>query len=112
MLKGLKYRLYPNNSQKELIAKHIGSSRFTPSSKTCSNCGRINKELQLKDRKWVCSGCYKTLDRDINAAINIKSFALKNNLSEEHRLKNQDELPRLLGVLTPEAQHISSAVEG
>lgn len=28
MLKGLKYRLYPTNSQKELIAKHIGSSRF------------------------------------------------------------------------------------
>ena len=86
--------------------------QFAPSSKTCSNCGNINKELQLKDRKWTCSGCYKTLDRDINAAINIKSFALKNNLSEEHRLKNQDELPRLLGVLTPEAQPISFAVEG
>ena len=28
MLKGLKYRLYPTNLQKELIAKHIGSSRF------------------------------------------------------------------------------------
>jgi putative transposase len=77
--------------------------QFAPSSKTCSNCGSINKELQLKDREWTCSSCSTVLDRDVNAAVNIKSFALKNILSGEHRLKNQDELPRLLGVLTPEA---------
>ena len=86
--------------------------RFAPSSKTCSCCGYINKELTLKDREWTCPKCNTVLDRDVNAAINIKSFALKNNLSEEHRLKNQDELPRLLGVLTPEANPISSAVGG
>ena len=86
--------------------------QFSPSSKTCSNCGTINKELQLKDREWTCSGCSTVLDRDINAAVNIKSFALKNILSGEHRLKNQDELPRLLGVLTPEAHPIGSAVGG
>ena len=86
--------------------------QFAPSSKTCSNCGNINKELQLKDREWTCSNCSTVLDRDVNAAINIKSFALKNILSGEHRLKNQDELPRLLGVLTPEAQPIGSAVGG
>jgi len=86
--------------------------RFTPSSKTCSCCGYINKELTLKDRKWTCPKCNIALDRDVNAAINIKSFALKNILSGEHRLKNQDELPRLRGVLTPEAQPISSAVGG
>jgi hypothetical protein len=44
--------------------------------------------------------------------LNIKSFALKNNLSEEHRLKNQDELPTLVGVLNLEAQPISFAVGG
>jgi transposase len=83
-----------------------------PSSKTFSNCGNINKELQLKDREWTCSSCSTVLDRDVNAACNIKSFALKNILSGEHTLKNQDELPRLLGVLTPEAQPIGSAVGG
>ena len=77
--------------------------RFDPSSKTCSNCGRINKELALKDRIWTCKGCNTVLDRDINAAINIKSFALKNHLSREPRLKNQGELPTLVGALTPEA---------
>lgn len=86
--------------------------QFAPSSKTCSNCGAINKELQLKDREWTCSNCSSVLDRDVNSAINIKSFALKNNLSGEHTLKNQDELPRLRGVLTPEAQPIASGVGG
>jgi putative transposase len=77
--------------------------RFAPSSKTCSCCGYINKELTLKDRSWTCPKCNSVLDRDVNAACNIKSFALKNYLSEEHRLKNQDELLTLVKVLTPEA---------
>lgn len=77
--------------------------RFQPSSKTCNHCGYINKELTLKDREWTCSKCGTLLNRDINAAINIKNFALKNHLSTEHTLKNQNELPTLVGVLTSEA---------
>ena len=86
--------------------------RFAPSSKTCSCCGYINKELRLKDREWTCPKCNSVLDRDKNASINIKSFALKNNLSGEHRLKNQDELPTLVRVLTPEAHPIAYGVGG
>ena len=86
--------------------------RFAPSSKTCSNCGSINKELQLKDREWTCGSCSTVLDRDVNAACNIKSFALKNHLSGEHTLKNQGKFPTLVGALTLEAQPISSAVGG
>ena len=77
--------------------------RFSPSSKTCSCCGYINKELTLKDRSWTCPKCSSVLDRDVNASINIKSFALKNNLSGEHTLKNHKELPTLVGVMTYEA---------
>jgi len=86
--------------------------RFAPSSKTCSCCGTINKELTLKDREWTCGSCSTVLDRDVNAAINIKSFALKNYLSGEHTLKNQDKLPTLFGALTLEAHPIGSAVGG
>jgi putative transposase len=78
--------------------------RFEPSSKTCSNCGTINKELTLSDREWTCK-CGALLDRDINAAINIKNFALRNYLSGTDR-KNQNKLPTLVGVLTSEAQNI------
>ena len=77
--------------------------RFEPSSKCCSVCGHINKELELKDREWTCISCGTLLNRDCNAAINIKSFALKNYLSTEHTLKNRNELPTLVGVLTSEA---------
>ena len=45
--------------------------RFYPSSKTCSNCQKINHNLELKDRFWTCPHCLKTLNRDVNAAINI-----------------------------------------
>ena len=42
-------------------------------SKKCNNCGFINKELCLDDRTWTCPSCDTVLDRDINAAINIKN---------------------------------------
>lgn len=75
--------------------------RFEPSSKTCSHCGNINQELTLKDRSWTCSECGTVHDRDENAAINIKNFALK-NLSVERRLKSQRELPTLAGAMISE----------
>jgi putative transposase len=52
--------------------------QFEPSTKICNNCGFHNKELTLKDREWQCPECNITHDRDINAAINIKKFALQN----------------------------------
>jgi len=55
--------------------------RFDPSSKTCSCCGSINKELTLKDREWTCTKCGSIHDRDVNAAINIKNFGLRNQPS-------------------------------
>jgi putative transposase len=51
--------------------------RFEPSSKICSMCGSVNHELTLAIRSWTCPDCGVQHDRDINAAINIKHFALQ-----------------------------------
>lgn len=50
--------------------------RFAPSSKTCSLCGHRLEQLPLSVRSWQCLTCQATHDRDVNAAINIKQFAL------------------------------------
>jgi len=45
--------------------------RFVPSSKTCSVCGYIYKDLELKEREWRCPECETLHDRDRNASYNI-----------------------------------------
>jgi putative transposase len=86
--------------------------RFEPSSKLHNTCGHINKDLTLSDREWICPKCGEVVLRDMNAAVNIKSFALKNHLSVERRLKNHGQLPTLVGAFTHEAHPIGSAVGG
>ncbi|MDK0787579.1 transposase [Clostridium perfringens] len=46
--------------------------RFYPSSKTCSNCGKVKKDLKLSDRIYKCDYGF-TIDRDLNASINLKN---------------------------------------
>ena len=46
--------------------------RFYPSSKTCSNCGKVMKDLKLSDIIYKCD-CGFTIDRDLNASINLKN---------------------------------------
>ena len=46
--------------------------RFYASSKTCSKCGALKKDLTLRDRVYKCPECGFTLDRDLNAAINLR----------------------------------------
>lgn len=53
----------------------VQADRFYPSSKTCSSCGCINKDLKLSDRTYICSECGAVIDRDYNAAINLMQYA-------------------------------------
>lgn len=47
--------------------------RFYPSSKLCSCCGFRKKDLKLSDRIYICSNCGSEMDRDLNAAINLRN---------------------------------------
>jgi len=46
--------------------------RWFPSSKTCSNCGVVKAKLSLSERTFNCDACGASMDRDLNAAINIR----------------------------------------
>jgi len=52
----------------------IKIDKWFPSSKTCSACDKVKKELPLSERTYTCD-CGNTLDRDKNAAINIRAEA-------------------------------------
>jgi putative transposase len=67
-------------------------SRWYPSSKTCSCCGHIYKELTLSEREWTCPVCGEHLDRDLNAARNIL-----------------DEGIRIIGSRTPEFKSVETS---
>ena len=54
--------------------KIIEVPRFYPSSKTCSECGAIKKDLRLSDREWVCTECGVIHDRDYNASVNLMKY--------------------------------------
>ena len=65
----------------EWVANNTGSTvvkidRWTPSSKACYMCGAVNTNLTLKQRNWTCDCCHTILDRDTNAAINIRRQGL------------------------------------
>lgn len=49
--------------------------RYAPSSKRCSNCGAVKTKLSLSERVFDCEHCGLVLDRDVNAAINIRTLA-------------------------------------
>ena len=54
--------------------------RFVPSSKTCSCCGYKMEKLPLSVRLFECPSCNLVEDRDVNASINIRNFALADAL--------------------------------
>jgi putative transposase len=53
----------------------IQADRFYPSSKTCNHCGNIKKDLKLSDRTYICEHCGFTIDRDLNAAMNLANYS-------------------------------------
>ena len=66
---------------------------YYPSSKTCSNCGCVKESLKLSERVYHCNECGFTIDRDLNASINILNTGLSlieaTNATVGTSLKNQ-----------------------
>ena len=52
----------------------ITADRYYPSSKKCSCCGNVKKDLKLSDRTYTCSECGFIIDRDLNASINLENY--------------------------------------
>lgn len=50
------------------------ADRYYPSSKMCSCCGNIKKDLKLKDRTYICAECGNVIDRDYQASVNLKRY--------------------------------------
>lgn len=75
-------------------------SKWYPSSKTCSCCGYVLDQLELKERTYICPVCENILDRDINAAINIRQEVLR--IFAEYQ--NHEKITRL-----PDSYHYQAA---
>jgi putative transposase len=67
----LDYKL--NDAGKKLIK----IDKWFPSSKRCNKCGAIKDDLKLADKKWVCPSCGSVIDRDYNAAKNIRDEGIR-----------------------------------
>lgn len=50
------------------------ADRFYPSSKTCHECGYVKRDLKLSDRTYICPECGNTIDRDYQAALNLRDL--------------------------------------
>ena len=67
------YRIMQYKSEWHGI-KFITADRFYPSSKTCSVCGNIKKDLKLSDRTYYCEHCGAVINRDLNASMNLYQY--------------------------------------
>ena len=75
-------KLYEFRRQIEYKAELYGievaiADRFYPSSKTCSCCGNVKKDLKLSDRIYRCDCCGNIVDRDVNASINLANYNIE-----------------------------------
>src|SRR5215212_5096078 len=58
------------------LKRSVRVGRFFPSTKLCSECGKVNVNVTLSDRTWVCD-CGTQHDRDLNAARNILAEGMR-----------------------------------
>lgn len=52
----------------------VTAARFYPSSKLCSCCGYVKKDLKLSERVYICPECHNVIDRDFQASVNLMRY--------------------------------------
>jgi len=62
----------------------VVADRWFPSSKTCSGCGWRNPSLTLSDRTFICPSCGLVIDRDLNAAVNLRNLVAASAVETEN----------------------------
>lgn len=60
------------------------ADRFYPSSKTCSVCGNVKKELKLSDRTYHCDKCGAVIERDYNASLNLLGLIVNHQIGADY----------------------------
>jgi putative transposase len=87
--------------------------RLLPSTRTCSQCGRITERMALNVRSWDCP-CGATHDRDVNAAINVLAAGQADNPNDRGARVRPGPVPapRREAVTHPDAACPTRSVEG
>jgi len=83
------------------------ADRFYPSSKRCSRCKGVKEPLDLSERIFKCDACGLVIDRDLNAAINLRDVAASD--TETKNACGGDARPRE-GRQTPRKQEPNAIV--
>jgi putative transposase len=72
------------------------ADRFYPSSKTCSACSNIKKDLKLSDRTYRCDKCGAVIDRDYNASLNLLGLIANKQIGADYPESTPADLTALL----------------
>ena len=76
----------------------VKADRFYPSSKSCSCCGNVKADLKLKDRTYHCDKCGASVDRDYNAAINLRNLSTNKTVGTVYPELTPADLSALLSL--------------
>jgi putative transposase len=86
-------------------ARLVVADRWYPSSKTCSGCKTVKPKLSLAERVFTCEACGLVIDRDLNAALNLRDLVAHVAGSGPETLNgrraDRETRPRLAGGATP-----------
>lgn len=71
------FRTFLRYKLEEQGKHYIVIDKWFPSTKTCRHCGSVNSDVVLGQSQWVCPSCGVVIERDLNAAINIRDEGLR-----------------------------------